>query len=935
MTTASLPITTASPGLKRPADEGPAIAATETKWYGLSPTEAASRLQVDPARGLSTAEAQTRLQRYGPNILEEAAKEPRWKAFLKQYNNLMQYVLLGMAIGSALTGDWEKGIFLLLLTLLIAWMGLSQESKAAASVAALSKAMKTVAKVRRDGAMSEVSADQIVPGDVALVDAGDRVPADGRVILAATLQIEEGALTGESVAVDKLVDTITKPEVPLGDRVNLAFMNTNVTRGHAEILVTDTGMNTEVGHIATMLSAVKPEKTPLTKQVDRLTVIIVSVSLLAFLVIVVAGLAQGEAFAALFAVGVSMMVGSIPAGLPVVVTTMLSQATVLMAKKNAVMKELPAVETLGSTSAINSDKTGTLTLNQMTVREMFVGGHRFTVTGEGYSTQGAIRYIGETQDVNIRPAYIAMALDTDAVLDDGKLVGDPTEGALIVLAEKGGVDVKATRELYPRIAMVPFDSDYKFMTTFHRVTDRDGKQAVIACVKGAPDVLLARSSQIINPQGKPLDLTEGMRQRVMKEGNDYLAGQGMRVLAFAGRRFDGETFDPNGDLFAAMHDLVFYALIGIVDPPRPEARVAIAEAHKAGIQVRMITGDHAVTAAAIAKELGIPGRAVTGAEFAALSDEEAARQVPEIGVIARVAPEHKVRLVNVLRGKGHIVAMTGDGVNDAPAIKAADIGVAMGITGTDVAKGAARMILADDNFATIVKAVEEGRVIYDNLRKYLRVQLLNMFMFIMVFLGSAVFAAPFTTVQVLWVPTFVVCPIGILLGADLASLGIMQRKPRAVSEQIIPGSMMVRLILVALFMAASALILIQIGMTTYGSVSVGQSMGVVALCLLNIVATLNLRFPEDTAFRGATFSNKALLVVFVWVILSALIITELPLMQQLAQTTSLTVEQWELCLVPAVILLIGGEIYKAILRARRPKVAEVVPVPPTVGPIGA
>jgi Ca2+-transporting ATPase len=923
-----------SPSPIRPAAEGPAAAATAERWYALSPTEAASRLQVDPARGLSAAEAQARLQRYGPNVLAEAAKEPGWKVFLKQYNNLMQYVLLAMAIGSALTGDLEKAILIFLLTVLNAGLAKSQESKATASMAALSKTMKTIAKVRREGTVAEVSARDIVPGDVVLVDAGDRVPADGRVILAATLQIEEGALTGESVAVDKSVETITKPEVPLGDRLDMTFMNTNVTRGHGEILVTTTGMNSEVGHIATMLGQVKPEKTPLAKQVDRLTIFIVVIALLAFVAIVAIGLAQGEEFAALFAVGVALMLGSVPAGLPTVVTTILSQGTMEMAKKNAIMKELPAVETLGSTSAINSDKTGTLTLNQMTAREMFVGGHRFTIDGEGYSTRGAVRYVGAEQAVDIRRAYIAMALDTDAVLDDGQLVGDPTEGALIVLAEKGGVDVKATREAFPRIALVPFDSDYKFMATFHHMTDLQGRETVGAYVKGAPDVLLDRSSKVINPLGLVEPMTEEMCQQIMM-ANAYLARQGMRVLAFAGKGLDPETFDPQANLFAEMHGLIFFALVGIVDPPRPEAKTAIAEAHQAGIRIRMITGDHAVTAAAIAKQLGIEGRAITGAEFAALSDEEAARQVDDIGVIARVAPEHKVRLVNVLKGKGEIVAMTGDGVNDAPAIKAADIGIAMGVTGTDVAKGAAKMILADDNFATIVKAVEQGRVVYDNLQKYLRIQLANMFMFILLFLGSALFAAPLTAAQTIWIPLAVVVPIGALLGADLASPGIMQRKPRPAGQAIVPSSMMVRLTLVALFMAGSALILIQIGMTTYGSVSVGQSMAVVTLSLMNIAATVNLRFPEDTAFRGATLSNRWLLVVFAWVVLGSLLITESHLAQQIAGTTSLNPDQWILCLVPAVILFIGGEILKLFLRARRSKVAEPVPVPPAVRPMGA
>jgi len=695
-------------------------------------------------------------------------------------------------------------------------------------------------------------------------------------------------------------------------------MNTNVTRGHGEILVTTTGMGSEVGHIANLLAGQKVEKTPLTKQVDRLTIFIIAAALFAFVAIVIMGLAQGQSFTVLFGIGVALAVGSIPDALPAVVTTILSVGSVNMAKKNAIMKVLPAVETLGSTSAINSDKTGTLTMNQMTAREITTVAHHYTVSGEGYSFDGQVHRTTGDEETNLDYVMFPCALCNDSDIADGAVVGDPTEGALYVLAQKGGVDVKAFRENHPRIASVPFDSDYKFMATFHTMTGSDGGQVVRAYVKGAPDVILDRSSYARMPGGVTQPLTGDMRSKVTAE-NERIASQGRRVLAFAQREFDPATFDPSGDLMALMQDLEIAALVGEVDPPRSEATKAIAAAKLAGIRVRMITGDHAITAAAIASELGIEGRAVTGAEFAALGDEQAATAVDEIGVIARVAPEHKVRLVEVLKAKGNIVAMTGDGVNDAPAIGAADIGIAMGITGTDVAKGAAKMILADDNFATIVAAVEEGRAVYDNLQKFLRIQIANLFMFILAFLGSTAFKIAGTALlipsQVLWIHMAVVAPIGAVMGLDIATPGIMGRKPRPFNQALIVRSMMGRLFIGGLFMAGSALVLVQIGKTTYDSLEVGQTMALVGLSLMNIFLALNLRFPEDSAFGRATLSNPKLLWAFAWAFIGSMLITQMRVMQDLFHTTPLTANQWAICLLPGVVLLLLGELLKLVLRA--------------------
>lgn len=888
-------------------------------WHMVTSSEACEFLGVEPDLGLSQEEAASRISRDGLNILEEESANPPWMRFLEQYKSYMQIVLVIAAVVSLYIAEYSTFFLLLLLTVFNASLGYRQEEKAAASVAALNRMMKVTATVRRDGTISRIDASRITVGDIVIVDAGDRVPADGRVILSSNLQIEESALTGESTPVEKKGDPIPIPDLPLGDRVNLAYMNTNVTRGHGEILVTGTGMQTEVGHIATMLKAQTPEKTPLTRQIDQVTLIIIGMAVLAFLSIVIIGLSQGQPFSSLFNIGVSLAIGSIPDALPAVVISILAIGTVAMADRNAIIKSLPAGETLGSTSCINSDKTGTLTMNQMTVRVISTGGHRYSVTGEGYASVGMIQRTAGDPGENLDHVLFPCALCTDAEVRDGQVVGDPTEGALYVLAEKGGLNVGEFRKNYPRIASIPFDSEYKFMATFHEMKDTGGKPVIRAYAKGAPDVILARSRYGLLADRSIAELTAQMREVVLNE-NDRIAGEGLRVLAFAQGEYDPAFFHPEGDLMPLMNDLIITALVGEVDPPRPEAKSAIEKAHRAGIQVRVITGDHAVTAGAIGKELGITGRAITSAEFAAMSDEEASDMIDEIGVIARVAPEHKVRLVNVLRKKGHIVAMTGDGVNDAPALKAADIGIAMGACGTDVAKGAAKMILTDDNFATIVAAIEEGRKIYDNLQKFLRIQIANLFMFILAFLGSSLFAiagtALFTPGQVLWIHMLTVAPIGAALGLDIASPGIMTRKPRRSDDPIISRAMYVRLCLIGLFMAGATLWIYRTGEILTGSSHTGQTMALAAVSLMNIGVALNLRFPSETAFQKSTFSNPRLLYAFAWVFIGTMMITETRLFQTLFHTVSLTADQWLLCLVPGIILFSVGELFKAVSRRR-------------------
>ncbi len=684
----------------------------------MTPEAVAGQLKVDPAKGLSAAEAQQRLQQYGANELAAGKKESGLQAFLRQYKDFMQIILLGAAVVSlVVTRDVGTTIVLVVLTVFNAVLGMRGESKAEASLAALTKMMKNIARVRRDGQAIEIEAEQLVPGDIVLMEAGNRVPADGRLFVTATLEIEEAALTGESVASPKDTETIDKPEVPLGDRHCMAYMNTAVTRGRGEMIVTTTGMGTEMGHIADLLNKTESDKTPLQKQLDKLTIIIAGLAGLAFVLMVIMGLSNGDSFETIFIAGIALAISAIPTGLPAVVTTMYSMGTRQLAALGAIVKRLPSVETLGSVSAICSDKTGTLTLNKMTAREFTVPGqNRYKVTGEGYSTKGELLHSGGAK-IDLDAVLLPMALCADARLDGEALIGDPTEGALIVLAEKGGISVDGARQMYPRVAEVPFDSDYKFMATFHNMKNEQGKPVVRCFVKGAPDVVIARSSSFWMPDGALHPITDDNRKLALDE-NERMAKTGERVMVVARRDFDPATFDPKAKLLDLVNDLTLLAMVGIVDPPRTEAKDAIAKCHSAGIQVRMITGDHAVTAAAIGHELGIEGKALTGAQFAAMTDDQLKGQLDEIGVVARVAPEDKIRLVTLLQQQQNIVAMTGDGVNDAPALKKADIGVAMGITGTEVSKGAAVMILTDDNFATIVKAVEFGRAIYDNLSQF-------------------------------------------------------------------------------------------------------------------------------------------------------------------------------------------------------------------------
>jgi Ca2+-transporting ATPase len=901
--------------------------ATSVAWHTLEPAEATKRLNVSVENGLSGAEAASRLAGVGPNKFAEVVVEPRWRAFVRQYRDPMQIVLLIAGIGSLYPlKELGTGLVLLFLTLFNAVLGLRQEGKAAEAVAALQKMMIIKARVRRDGELVQIPAEGLVPGDIVSVEAGDLVPADGRLLSAATLEVAEAALTGESLPVSKGVERVAEPDTPLGDRVDMVFMNTNVTRGSGSFVVTSTGMATEVGHISHMLQSTDDVDTPLTIQLKKLTSQILVIAGAAVAVSVVFNLSRGQSFDTVFTAAIAFAISAIPTGLPAVVTTILSYGTQMLAKANAIMKRLRSTETLGSTSAINSDKTGTLTLNQMTAVEMTIPGRRYTISGGGYSTEGTIKHVFGPPDVPLEQFLLPMALCADAVVKDGGLVGDPTEGALVVLAEKGGLDAAETRRSYPRVAELPFDSAYKLMATFHEMRDESGRNVVRCLVKGAPDQLLARASQRPDPDDLSLvSVDEAFKQRYMEE-NERLASQGLRVMATGRKDFDPDGFDASADLLPLLDGLTVLALVGIVDPPRPAAKAAIKTAHEAGIRVRMITGDHVVTASAIADELGIRGRAISGAEFKAMSDAELDVKIEDIGVIARVAPEDKVRLVEALKRNGDIVAMTGDGVNDAPALKAADIGIAMGITGTEVSKEAATMILTDDNFATIVKAVELGRGLYDNLTKYIRFQMGVLIGFIVTFLGASIFnvvgGVPFVPLQTLYVnfTTQVLQSIG--LGYGRPAEGLMQRKPRASDEEILPRPLLVWVAIAGLVMGGTTLGLIAWADDAYGSAT-ARTMGLTAFAIGNVLFSLATRDEQSSVFSLSVLEDRTFLMCTAGSLAAILFGTELEIFHRMLGTVPLTLHQWLVCIVVGLAIIPVSEGRRLLLKRRTPASATI------------
>jgi P-type Ca2+ transporter type 2C len=904
------------------------MAGAGERWYALDPADVAARLSVDPAAGLSTARAAELLAKNGPNALPVEQPPSAIGRFLAEYTSYMQIILVGAAIVSLVIQQWATAIVLAIITLFNALVGLRQAGKAESAMNALQSMMKATARVRRDGTEAEIPAEQLVVGDIVLIAAGDEVPADGRIVTSSALQIDESELSGESATAAKNADTLSG-EVELSDQSNMAFMHCPVTHGSGLVIVTGTGSDTQVGKIAHMLSATAKEETPLTKQMNTLTLWIVGAAGLTMIVMFALGLSRGQGWKMLFDTAVALAIAAIPLALPMVVQVVLSLGSVELAKKKAIVKDLPSVETLGFTSAINSDKTGTLTMNQMTAVEVVDPTDRYAITGTGYSLEGKISHPAGTTDT-IDAAILPYVIASDTKLVDGKVVGDPTEGALLVLAHKAGLYIDATREQLPRLATLPFDPSYKLMATFNQAKDTSGREVVRCFVKGAAPAVLARAATALsNGTSVPWDdkLKQRAEQHVRRMGE-----AGLRVMAGAFRDLDADSFDPDGDLLALVQNLEMTSLVGMVDPPREEAKAAVADAQAAHIQVRMVTGDDVITGAAIAKQLNIPGEAILGTDFAALPEQERLGRIDGVGVVGRVAPEHKVLLAETLKQKGYVVAMTGDGVNDAPAIKAADIGVAMG-TGTEVAKNAGRMILSDDNFATIVYAVEQGRKLYDNLSKYIRFVLLELVAFVLTFLGATLFdlaaGQPFTPAQILWINFLVNAPFGVALGFDEQTPGLMTRRPRPRGESVLTRGVMITCGLVGLFIAVANLSLIATGKNHFGSVKTGQSMGLVAFSLMLVVAAFEARSETGTAFDTGIFNSSRMNVIALAEIAGSFLITQADFMQRLLGTNRLTGGQWGLALLAAVVLLLGWEAGKWIAR-RRARSGAASPAPMTV-----
>ncbi|TLD46331.1 MAG: Calcium-transporting ATPase [Accumulibacter sp.] len=883
----------------------------ELPWHARAAAAAASDLGVEPAAGLSATEAAARLARHGPNQLASKAPRAAWKKFLDQFRNFLVIVLLGAAVLAAVVGDLKDALVIAIVVILNATLGFFQEHRAEAALTALKNMLAPIARVRRDGQMVQIAAVDLVPGDILLLEAGDRIPADARVLDAHAAEVAEAALTGESQAVAKSPEEVAAGSA-LAERRSMIFMNTVVTRGRLEAVVTATGMRSEMGRIAGMLADCADAATPLQVQLDRLGKRLAAIAGVVVTLILVLGIVRGDALLETAMTAIALAVAAIPEGLPAVVTVTLALGMHRMARRHAIVKKLAAVETLGCTTAICSDKTGTLTLNQMTARRLYCLGRRFAVDGAGYGGTGSIRPEDGQGTPDWVPLLAPAALCSDSRIHDGELVGDPTEGALLALAAKGGLDLEELARRNPRVAEIPFDSAHKFMATFHH----DGA-VVRMWIKGAPDVLLARARRHLAATGEmAIDSAAGA---AFASENAALAESAMRVLALAGRTIPATDFDPAGDLMRWTDDLTLIALVGIIDPPRPEAKEAIRVCQAAGIAVKMITGDHPATAAAIARDLGLSGVAREGREIEGLGGAALSEMVEATAVFARVAPEHKLRIVEALQARGHVVAMTGDGVNDAPALKAADIGVAMGITGTHVTREAATMVLTDDNFASIVRAIEEGRTIYDNIVKFVRFQLSTNSGAILTVLGAPLFGMPipFTAIQILWVNIIMDGPPAMTLGIEPPRPGIMHDAPRAAEAHILSGPRLWRLGLYGLTMAVGTLAAYAWGAHAGKGDGSGQAHAVTlaftTFVLFQFFNIFNARAEFGSAFNRQFFTNGKLWLALAGVVALQVVAVHWGPAQAVFDTVDLSLDDWLLATAIASTTLLLEEARKLLI----------------------
>lgn len=767
-------------------------------WHSASAKAVAQQLDVDPAHGLTSTQVKTRRQRYGSNELPTEPTPSTWTVAKGHLENPMNVMLLAVGLASFLINEVPTGLVVTALATFNILMGTRQEMKAQASVDALADLQVPHARVRRNGHVDEIAATELAPGDVMLIEAGDIVPADGRIVTSATLELQEAALTGESAPVAKDGNTVLEEEATLGDRINLVFQNTEVTRGSATALVVATGGATQMGRIAEMVTATKRSRSPLQRELDGLTKVLGIVAWAAVIVIGIIGLIRGENTDTLVLLCVSTAISAIPDGLPTFVQTMLSSGAQHLAGAKAVVKSLNDVETLGGTTAINSDKTGTLTLNAMTATTMLAGGEWFQIQGGGYAKSGLIQGVAGAQTPDFSRLALGLALCTDAtVADDETVVGDPTEAAFVVLAAKMGADAEQTRASLPRRAEVPFDSEYKFMATFHDRPDwlSGGvlKQSHFMAVKGAPDIVLGRCAKALW-RGRQVPIEE-VREDILT-ANRQLSEQGLRVLAFAARDLgDSEMESALADPMASVEELLFVSLVGIIDPLRAEAKDAVKVALAAGVDVRMITGDHTVTARAIADQLGLGPGVLTGAELQAEPDDALTERLRDVHVFGRVTPEDKLRLARLMQEDGQVVAMTGDAVNDAAALKQADVGVAMG-SGSEVTKQAAKIVLTDDNFATLVRAIEIGRDVYRRITTYVKLQLTILSAVLQLMLYASIFnvneGVALFPLMLMFCKFFVVVTVVIGFVVDVPDASVMQRPPRSPGVRIVNRPQLIR-----------------------------------------------------------------------------------------------------------------------------------------------
>ena len=869
-------------------------AQTAQEWHTLSVSQTFEKLRSS-ARGLTVAEAERRLTEYGPNQLQAAARISPWMILLEQFKNVLIIILLFATALSAFLGHGVEAIAITVIVLFAVILGFVQEYRAERAIEALREMAAPTATVVRDGRERRAHAIELVPGDLILLATGDKVPADARLVEAVNLQTVEAPLTGESAPIQKHTNPLEDERLPTGDRKNLAYAGTVVTYGRGRAIVVATGMATEFGKIAQLLESVDTAKTPLQLNLDRVGKTLARVSFAVVLVIVVLGWFRGQPFVEMLIFGVALAVAVVPEALPAVVTISLALGVKRMVKRNALVRRLPAVETLGSTSVICSDKTGTLTRDEMTVRRLFVGGQMLQVSGRGYEPQGKFSLNGTEVEPSepISVLLRAAALSSDARLernetgDKWEIKGDPTEGALVVLAAKAGLDKTELDAQFSRVSEIPFSAETKRMITLHETPD-----GLTAYAKGAPEVIVQSCVfELTADSQKPMD--EARRAEVLEVARE-MAAEALRVLAVASK--------PDASAEAADKDMTLLGLVGMIDPPRREARAAVHECEQAGIKVIMITGDHPLTAKAVAQELGISknGEIVAGPELEAMDDADLERVMESIEVCARVSPTHKLRIVTALQKRGQIVAMTGDGVNDAPALKKADIGIAMGITGTDVSKEAAAMTLTDDNFASIVAAVEEGRGIFSNIKKYLMYLLSSNIGEIGLMAGATLagLPLPLSAVQILYVNLATDGLPALALAVDPPEEDLMRRPPRDPSTGIFTRPVVMLMLVGGLWSTVVNLSLFVWALNSGRSVQEAMTLTFVSLVLIQFFKAYNFRSDRHSVLRHP-FANKWLNLAITWELVMLALILYVPLLERTFGTFGLSLTDWLIIIAAA------------------------------------